>query len=106
MSDNNAGWIGPSQTLRTAAEPLLSPQYGPAWVADCLGTTHEQRVDALVEAGWTINPNLADHTAVTYARLRAESTDRKARILAAAREAVEDEHSHGGTPTLEDGCAS
>lgn len=48
---------------------LGSPQYGPAWIADCHGSSHAQRVAALVGAGWTINPDNRDDVARTYARL-------------------------------------
>jgi hypothetical protein len=52
---------------------LASPQYGPAWVADCYGTTHEERL-ALVQANtkteaghasWRVAPR--DEVAKAYA---------------------------------------
>ncbi len=49
--------------------PLDSPQYGPAWIADYYGNTHDQRIETLVTAGWTINPDDRDGVAVAYARL-------------------------------------
>jgi hypothetical protein len=54
-------------------------------------------------------PTYPVFTVATFARLLGEETealtelDKEAR-LATARLAVEDEHSHGGTPTLDDGC--
>ena len=71
MSDNNAGWVGPSYSGKPEhrAAPLTSPQYGPAWVADCYGTTHEQRVKALTADGWKpskVSPPDRDNTARAY----------------------------------------
>lgn len=40
-------------TLPEAWIRFPSPQYGPAWVADCYGTTHEDRVAFLADkAQW------------------------------------------------------
>lgn len=57
---------------------LASPQYGPAWVADCYGTTHEQRLAAVLDvvvrrearARWREAPR--DAVAVAYATVLTE----------------------------------
>lgn len=76
--DTTIGWFGTAVGNASPAlptpDPLLSKQYGPAWVATMYGTTHEQRVEALNEAGWTILPSDRDHVAKTYARLMTEGS--------------------------------
>lgn len=75
MTTHTAGWFGGPLGSRSPnlppPGPLPEKAFGPSWVANVYGTTHEQRVEALVEAGWTINPKDRDDTARTYARLRA-----------------------------------
>ena len=44
--------------------PLPYRQFGPAWIADCYGTTHEQRLAAIDH--FVDDP---DAVAVSYARL-------------------------------------
>lgn len=78
MNDSNAGWYGTilGDGARPKPGPLASAQYGPAHVADVTtGTTHEQRIDALNEAGWTNLPSDPDATAKTYARLLAAQAE-------------------------------
>ncbi len=81
MSSSTAGWFGTAVGGRGVTdvhgqpEPLASPQYGPAHVADVMGTTHEQRVQALVEAEWTILADDRDSVAVAYSRLLASKIE-------------------------------
>ena len=66
----STGWYGPSGTghriTHGAPGPLESPQYGPAWVADHYGTTHEQRLARCVRARVAV-PDVNDRDAVAVA---------------------------------------
>jgi hypothetical protein len=53
---------------------LASPQYGPAWVADCYGTTHQERLAVILHAEMgdgvaRITGDDPDQVAVAWARL-------------------------------------
>ena len=88
MPSPTAGWFGTTASgghaytdVRGVPGPLPSPQYGPAWVADHLGTSHTDRVDAIIHSG-RFDPELVDHLLVSndrdqiarlYARLDAQS---------------------------------
>ena len=77
MPSSTAGWFGTTASgsaaftdVRPAPGPLPSPQYGPAWVADCYGTSHVERATAVFESGVTMfDPNDRDAVAVAYAAL-------------------------------------
>jgi hypothetical protein len=64
---NNAGWFGDAvgnaaiTDTRGVPAPLESRQYGPAWVADRYGSSHEQRVAALRHPSAGFDPELLDH---------------------------------------------
>lgn len=76
--DTTIGWFGTAVGSASPAlptpDPLLSKQYGPAWVATMYGTTHEQRLAAINEAGWTTFPSNRDFVAQQYARLMTEGS--------------------------------
>ena len=68
---------GPSNTgavlTGRQAPPLASPQYGPAWVADRYGTTHEQRLARLVRGRVAVpDVNHRDAVAVAFATFTSE----------------------------------
>jgi hypothetical protein len=60
--------------LPTDRTVLRSPQYGPAWVADCYGTTHEERIAVILAAEMgdgvaRVSGDDPDQVAVAWARL-------------------------------------
>jgi hypothetical protein len=63
--DPTAGWHGASGDALRTAGPEVSPTFGPAWVANCYGSTHKKRRKALREAGVEHDP--ADRDAVARA---------------------------------------